>query len=134
MLPTIEKRIPCLKCGTDTIQRLTPSKGGCSWQCTNCQNSTHAFTFEQMTKVVANRVFGLPTVQVNRDVPKTLRVFLEHQGPEAEEKEVDRKCVEEHVAITGKLPEVGKPLFTKPPGAAHPMLAIPYGLVVRVES
>lgn len=79
------------------------------------------------------RVFKIPENPKSCEVPQGFRVYMEHFGPDAEEKEVDRRSVVEHANITGSLPVVGKPLFVRPPGATHPGLAVPFGKVTRIE-
>jgi hypothetical protein len=85
-----------------------------------------------MMEVVMRKVFGVPKKPAQVDIPKTLKVYLEHHGPDNKEKEASKRSVEQHVQITGALPVVGKPLFAMPAGASHPELAIPYGKVVRI--
>jgi len=86
-----------------------------------------------MMEVVMRNVFKIPEDPKTCEVPATFRVYMEHFGPEADEKEMDMRAVKEHASITGTLPTVGKPMFTRPKGATHPGLAIPFGLVTRVE-
>jgi hypothetical protein len=83
-----------------------------------------------MREIVARGVFNLPTNPSPVDVPENLRVYLETQLPNVDvaEKEVSRQAVLDHVSVTGALPVVGKPLFTK-----HAFGAVPYGKVARVE-
>jgi len=132
-LPKIMKSLPCLKCAANTDHKLVPSKGGCSWQCQACKHTIHAFTHVQMMEVVMREVFKIPEEPKHCDVPEGFKVFMEHFGPDADEKEVDSAAVKVHASITGKLPEVGKPMFTRPQGATHPGLAVPFGKVTRVE-
>lgn len=79
-------------------------------------------------------VFKIPEKPKPCVIPKDFKVFMEHFGPDAEEKEVDAASVKMHVSITGSLPMVGKPMFTKPAGTTHPGLAVPFGKVTRVSS
>jgi hypothetical protein len=128
-LPVIEKTLPCLRCAANTTHKLSPSDKGCAWVCVSCQNSIHAFTFDQMVNVVTQKVFGLSRDATPVNIPQGLRVFLEYSGEGATEKEASRLSVEAHVKATGRLPMVGKPLFASP----IPGMAVPYGKVVRVE-
>ena len=132
-LPKIMKTLPCLKCAANTDQQLIPSKTGSSWQCQACKNLIHAFTPVQMMEVVMRNVFKLPEKPKACEVPQGFRVFMEHFGPDADEKEVDAAAVKLHASITGQLPVVGKPMFTRPKEATHPGLAVPFGMVTRVE-
>lgn len=132
-MPHIVKTIHCLKCAADTSQSLVPSASGCSWQCEACSNQIHAYSHAEMANVVTTKVFGIPTSPKPCGIPESLKVYMEHHGPDAEEKEVDTNVVKEHVSITGSLPKVGKPLFVKPRGLDHPVLAVPFGKVTRIE-
>jgi len=93
----------------------------------------HAFDHVQMMELVMRDVFKIPENPQACDVPAGFKVFMEHFGQDAKEKEVAREAVELHASITGQLPIVGKPMFTRPQGATHPGLAVPYGKVTRVE-
>jgi hypothetical protein len=86
-----------------------------------------------MMELVMRNVFKIPENPKACDVPESFKVFMEHFGPEADEKEVARAAVEMHATITGQLPVVGKPMFHRPQGATHPGLAVPFGMVTRVE-
>lgn len=132
-LPKIMKTLPCLKCAANTDQQLVPSNTGCSWQCQVCKHATHAFTHVQMMELVMRDVFKIPDKPKACAVPQGFKVYMEHFGPDADEKEVGGVAVKLHASITGKLPIVGKPMFTRPEGATHPGLAVPFGMVTRVE-
>lgn len=80
-----------------------------------------------MINTVTRRVFGLPELPEPPEIPKGFKVFLEHHGPDAEEKEASPRDVEKHVALTGALPVLGKPLYAAPAG-----MAVPYGKVTRI--
>lgn len=125
------KAQPCLRCGTKTNQTLVPSSEGASWKCDDCGNELIGYTREDMLEIVATKVFGLPKKPEPIEVPKNLKVFLKYYGDDTDEMEAARHSVEAHVMITGKLPEAGKPMFAK--AGAHPLMAIPYGEVIRVE-
>jgi hypothetical protein len=138
-LPRIQKTLPCLRCGANTDQVLTPTLEGASWVCSSCAGDMPAFTHAQMQEIVLRKVFHVPeTPTPVTVVPPGLRVFLEYHGdvPEgfAKEKEVSEASLLEHAQITGAWPEVGKPLFAVPGSKVKARaLAIPYGKVVRVE-
>jgi hypothetical protein len=86
-----------------------------------------------MMELVMRKVFNIPETPKHCEVPEGFKAYMEHFGPDADEKEVSEMNLKEHVSITGELPVVGKPLFVRPPDATHPGLAIPYGKVTRVE-
>lgn len=133
-VPTPAKKIPCLKCGCSTLHQLRQYDKGCQWHCPSCGNSIHAFSFAEMVNTVTTKVFGLnPSPPNDVAVPQNLKVYLEHQGPDAEEKEASQKSVEQHIRLTGDLPKVGKPLYVAPKGCEIPAAAVPFGKVVRLE-
>lgn len=128
----VNKTQPCLKCGTNTTQTLAPSPKGASWKCNSCNSEVLGYTHQDMMKIVSEKVFGLRKTQKKVDVPEGLKVFLKHHGEGPDEMEAAEHSVKTHIEITGELPKVGGQMFTKPTGA-HPMMAVPYGEVVRVE-
>ena len=128
----INKTLPCLRCGDKTTHKLVPSKKGASWQCSSCNTEVLGYTHEDMRKIVQEKFFNLKNNPVKIDVPEGLKVFLKHHGEGPDEMEAAQHSVNTHVEITGELPKVGKPMFAKPQGA-HPMMAIPFGEVVRIE-
>jgi hypothetical protein len=99
-----------------------------------CGHYTHAFTHDEMISTVMLKVFKLPQVPPTIKIPKGLRVYLKHHGPDATEKQASELAVQSHVRLTGQLPIVGKPLFTAPTGIGNVAAAIPYGEVTRVET
>jgi hypothetical protein len=121
----------CIPCGKTTTQTLVPTEHGASWHCHVCENTRLGFSKEDMLKIVANRIFGVPQEPAAIEVPKNLKVYLKHNGDSADEMEAHPNAVEAHISVTGELPKVGNPMFAK---GAHPMVAIPYGEVVRVET
>ena len=130
----MKKELPCLKCGTTTDNTLVADKGGAAWECNSCKNKIFAYTFDDMVTVVATKCFNLPEQSKAVEIPPDFRAYLEHHGGSAKEMEVSDKSLREHAEVTGKLPEVGKPMFARPNGASHPMMALPYGKVIRIES
>lgn len=135
-LPNIEKTFPCLGCKNTTVHKLKPSKQGCAWVCVPCKYAQHAFSHEDMMRTVVRGLFKVPSDPKPIDVPEKLKVFIKSGVSTDGESEVDRRFVLEHVRITGRLPQVGKPLFAAPKGIkdAPPFMSVPYGEVVRVEN
>jgi hypothetical protein len=86
-----------------------------------------------MAKILHDHLFKLPENPAPLELPSNIKVYLKHHGPSASEMEVSEESLRRHVKLTGKLPVVGKPMFTAPPGFDIPMCAIPYGEVTRIE-
>ncbi len=122
---------PCLKCGNITRQTLTPSERGCAWQCNVCKNTLHAYDYKDMVSLVKKHVFGLPDKPAPIEIPN-IKVYIKSAVPpdvsSDTELEVDSRAVHQHVAVTGQLPKVGKPMYADRDG-----MPIPYGEVVRVQ-
>lgn len=130
-LPTVIKRVHCTKCAAVTGHKLKPCAQGASFCCETCGHSSKQYSHAEMASIVMRQLFKLPPNPQPVDIPEGMRVFLEHHGPSADEMEASQKSVKNHVAVTGQLPVVGKPLYA--PIDASKKLALPYGKVVRIE-
>lgn len=125
---------PCIKCGLDTAQTLIPSAFGCDWQCNVCKNTLHAYAFKDMVDTLRKQLFKLPDtpIPVDSETLAKIKVFLKSTLPadvtSDKDLEVDARAVQQHVAVTGQLPQAGKPMYADRNG-----MPIPYGEVTRVE-
>ena len=81
---------------------------------------------------MARKIGAAPVTDVPA-IPEGYAVFLRYYGEGATESEASERMVNPHGALTGKLPEVGKPLFTAP-RLDFPAMAVPYGEVVRIAT
>jgi ribosomal protein L37AE/L43A len=124
----VQRTAQCIKCGDNTSQHLIKVEEGVSWQCKECENTEHAYSYNEMVELVSKHLFNLPAKNQNQFEDPDYRVFIKHHGPEAEEKEVSIATLKQHLKLTGTKPEVGKPLFGRSSNAP-----VPFGEVVRIE-
>lgn len=122
----------CIKCAETLEHSLVPSDYGCDWKCTRCSNQLHAYSFEDMARIVRTKVFNIPDKIINVPLPENYRVFLKNNFDKktgmGEELEATTDTIAQHLKATGKLPQVGKPLYALVRG-----LPVPFGEVVRIE-
>lgn len=122
----------CIQCGCTTPQQLIATAKGCSWKCLSCNYELPAYTFTQMQEIVQKKLGNRKDVP-KVEVPEGYRVFMQHHGPGADEKEISLVDIKKHVELCGELPKVGKPLLAPSQGLLGSFFAVPYGEVTRIE-
>jgi hypothetical protein len=129
--PEVRRPLPCASCGGSPDHALTTVQGGTAWICSACGAEAKRYTYDDMARMLTSWTAGAELIKPEH-VPSIEGVTVFIRTPEGGEGELDRRFLQQHVEITGALPEPGKPLYAQLKGLPPALSAVAYGEVARV--